>query len=381
MLALMLTLTLAACPSELQAEPDNTCAGWKPVGSPGPTHTSAAAAQLQDGRVLVCGGYKGELEGTSEVLLFEPEKLKWAKAPPMTAPRLWHTATLLKDGRVLVVGGGSAYKKPLASVELFDPKKQQWSAGAPRPTPRYNHLAVRLPNGEVLVMGGENGDAPTTAVEIYDPVRDRWRSVQPLPSDDLPLFTAALRDGPKPQVLLLAELNRKLVMLAFDIVSQTWTQAALPEGPRAFAPVVVLADGTLLYTGGKTNMGSPSFPLTSEVLRPAAGEWKKLHVPLPRILIHHSATLLPDGKVLLAGGSTETRQSGKPGGKQYTVIDPTTSVLLLDPSTGATRETAPLPKPSEDHFAFPLKNGQVLVFGGGFLREGHGFVYQRLPAK
>ena len=103
---------------------------------------SPSATLLQDGRVLIAGGYhvdsKGDYQYHDEAYLFDPATNTFSSAGKMKDARSDHTATLLKDGRVLVVGGkGSDY---FESAEIFDPSKlpgNAWSAAKPMNRHRY----------------------------------------------------------------------------------------------------------------------------------------------------------------------------------------------------------------------------------------------------
>jgi hypothetical protein len=89
------------------------------TGSMAIARTGHTATLLQDGRVLVTGGYVGTL-GLLTAELYNPATGTWSLTGAMTARRLWHTATLLPDGRVLIVGGTGSFE-PLVSAELYEP--------------------------------------------------------------------------------------------------------------------------------------------------------------------------------------------------------------------------------------------------------------------
>ncbi len=64
------------------------------------------------------------------------------------------TATLLQNGDVLVVGGWNATNGSLVSAELYNPAKGKWTLTGSMTAPRQDQEAVLLPNGQVLVAGG-----------------------------------------------------------------------------------------------------------------------------------------------------------------------------------------------------------------------------------
>lgn len=77
---------------------------------------------LQDGRVLVIGGYNSTEQWLSDAEIYNPVTDTWVVVPPLYPHGVWHTATLLKDGQVLVVGGtvASGYGSWMERVEIFD---------------------------------------------------------------------------------------------------------------------------------------------------------------------------------------------------------------------------------------------------------------------
>ena len=103
-------------------------------------------------------------------------------------PRFLHTATALQDGRILVAGGfhvNEALRRqiqalPSTSVEIFDPANGTWFEAAPMGTARARHASVLLTDGRVAVLGGFL-TSDLDSVEIYDPSTDTWTPGEPLP--------------------------------------------------------------------------------------------------------------------------------------------------------------------------------------------------------
>ena len=122
--------------------------GVPPAASP--PHALHTATLLPNGKVLVAGG--SNASGVlSSAELYDPASGTWSATGSLT-PHANHTATLLPNGKVLVAGGlvdGGA----LSSAELYDPASGTWTPLAASP-PHANHTATLLPNGKVLVAGG-----------------------------------------------------------------------------------------------------------------------------------------------------------------------------------------------------------------------------------
>ena len=88
----------------------------------GPRYWGFTATLLNDGRVLVTGGFDGQVTARAE--LYDPSAGKFISAGTMSTPRAGHTATLLADGRILIAGG-SYGREP--SAELFEPQPRKES--------------------------------------------------------------------------------------------------------------------------------------------------------------------------------------------------------------------------------------------------------------
>lgn len=121
-----------------------------------------SAVTLQDGRVLVTGGYavneearrKGFFPPSAGVQIFDPSNHTWQNAAPMAMPRARHASVLLPDGRVAVLGG--FYNRSLASVEIYEPRTNTWTKGKSLPQPMCDHTAC-LAQGRVVIAGGAFG--------------------------------------------------------------------------------------------------------------------------------------------------------------------------------------------------------------------------------
>jgi WD40 repeat protein len=99
--------------------------------------------------------------------------------------------------------------------------------------------------------------------------------------------------------------------------SQTWQSTDPMQHSRRFLNATILPDGKVLVTGGKGgNSYQPIYP--AEMWDPATGRWATMaSMQVPR-LYHSTALLLPDGRVLSAGGG----RSGEPDHKDAELFSP-----------------------------------------------------------
>src|SRR5206468_3476438 len=107
---------------------------------------------LSNGKVLVAGGDNGT--SISSAQLYNPATGTWQATAPLSVPRSDHNATVLQNGLVLITGGFGNSGPYLASSELYNPTNETWAPTGPLNTGRYGHTATLLSNGKVLVAGG-----------------------------------------------------------------------------------------------------------------------------------------------------------------------------------------------------------------------------------
>jgi N-acetylneuraminic acid mutarotase len=282
-------------------------------------HTSTL---LPNGQVLLTGGVDwndggGTALDTAEV--YDPVAQTFtALSATMAQIRVGHTATLMRNGLVLLAGGcaggANACSAASSSAEIYDPVAQTFtalSASMADPT-LFDHQATLLPNGEVLLTGGfAASDESVNTAQLYDPIAQTFTTLDAtmtvargghtatlLPSGQVLLAggQTGLYEGPYPtDPLDTAEV--------YDPVAQTFTAlGATMTTPRAYYTATLLPNGEILLAGGGSSATS-LFLKTAELYDPVAPIFTALKAKMKNALQGHTATLLPDGQVLIAGGN------------------------------------------------------------------------------
>ena len=128
------------------------------------------ATLLEDGRVLIAGGYAGEVSSTAET--YDPQSGSFTDTGSLSTARCKHTAGLLPDGRVLIAGGSDnrGWNGNLSSAEIYDPKSGKFAPAASLNDSRFKlpDEAVRLSDGKILIAGGSK------QVEVFDPASGKF---------------------------------------------------------------------------------------------------------------------------------------------------------------------------------------------------------------
>jgi len=311
------------------------------------------ATVLADGSVLVAGGSYYGSGGSAAPMRYRPGLNDWVGAGTnAVAYRRLHTQTLLQDGRVLVAGGYGA-NTPHTGAEVFTPATNAWSATPAMAQARSYHTATLLPGGDVLVAGGEteiNNDSGLTHAEIYRPALDRWLGTAPMPLPRSRHTATPLPDG-RVMVVGGASSGQVLASMAFyDPARATWAAgtASLNQA-RYYHTATLLRDGRVLVVGGWGDTGARLD--SAEIYDPATNLWTST-ATLGQPRDSHTATLLPDGRVMVMGGTT---------------FNASNRIELLDPASRTwTTDTSTLPQQRQSHAAVLLASGKVLVIGGYF---------------
>jgi N-acetylneuraminic acid mutarotase len=246
----------------------------------------------------------------------------------------------LKDGRILFAGGEDASYSPTNLASIFNPATKTWTAAAPMHEARVTFAAVLLADGKVLVEGGEVGSQLLSSAELYDPDNN------------------------------------------------TWTRIASIPMPRRGETTTLLKDGNVLFAGGEDKGYNPLGG--AEIYQTRTGTWKTIQAPA---FVEHTATLLPDGRVLVVCGTEPEYYdpvkntwtpataplegmngqfavllpSGKllvGGGIDYASSRQLASAEIFNPTTQTWSAAGTMRSPSYGARAVVLKDGRVLVTGG-----------------
>ena len=301
--------------------PPNT---WVATGPMDAARSGQTATLLPDGRVLVAGG------GTASAELYDPATRTFSPAGRMSSPRTNATATLLPDGQVLVAGGLLRGKRQLASADLYDPATGTWSRTGPMHVARSGQTATLLPDGQVLVAGGGcNGKGffqctpgvyglSQSTAELYHPSTGRWTLTGAMSARRQYQTATLLRSG---KVLVAggrAYCNDGICVDTrsaelYNPVTGTWAATGPMGAARERHTATLLPDGRVLAAGGENVSGISGFstPRTAELYNPATGTWART----PSMAVAHvgqTATLLRNGWVLVAGGHTAVAEIYEP---------------------------------------------------------------------
>lgn len=323
------------------------------VGNLNIPRSGHTATLLKDGKVLIVGGAKENI-----VEIYNPLDKKFHKTGNLIINRSSHTATLLKDGRVLIVGGGPSGTK---FAEIYDPKTKKFYKTGELITYRNKPTATLLKDGRVLIVGGtifhnfKNGNYKIENIktaEIFDPKTEKFTAVGSCSTYACPDTAILLNDG---KVLLAGQATIGDDSEIYDPYNNSFTYIGRVGNylPKA----VLLNDGNVLILGGN---GSYENIETAYLYDHNFGKI----TPTGKLVTgrsSHTATLLKDGRVLVAGG-----EAGNNISLRYLK-----SAEIYNPGTKQFTDIGNMQYKRIWHTATVLDNGDVLITGGDDASNSH----------
>jgi hypothetical protein len=330
-----------------------------PAGQMNAARFDHAAVLLDTGRVFIVGGIErnGVMQPTAE--LFDPVTRQFTSAGKPLVQHGWGvTATRLRDGKVLVAGGSTGCDAPCfkASAELYNPATGTFALTGRMSVPRAEARALLLNTGDVLLVGGTaiTESNPVLTAELYQPSTGTF----------IPVGATHLSDAT--QIMLLDDGRALVVGSAgtdlYDPHTKQFTATGSMTVPRSKFGGALLPDGRVLIAGGQAGGPFGTRVTSTQIYNPRTGRFApgpELHEN--RFKLSKAVVSLKDGRVLIAGGA-----------EQPEIFDPSSGVFV------------PVGGVKLDGFCFStatlLNDGRVLL-AGGYAKPGgeavnHAWLYQ-----
>lgn len=285
----------------------------------------AGQSLLADGRLFVAGGHiegadKGEQPGVGSAAagIYDPFKNTWTSLPDMNRGRWYPEVLTLANGNVLVLSGGSGNGLGNNGVpQIWDFATNSWKTytGA-RLTDAQYPRAFQAPNGKVFEAG------PEELSRYFDPAGiGKWSASAESLNGDRYKGSAVMYDNGKVIILggspeSLDAPTKTVEVINLNQATPAWRQVASMAYPRKNFNATILADGTILATGGVfgdggNNRNNPVLP--AEIWNPKTETWTTVAPTASPHWYHSTALLLPDGRVLeMAGTSTRKAEIYSP---------------------------------------------------------------------
>jgi hypothetical protein len=234
----------------------------------------------------------------------------------------------------------------VGKATLFDPATFQFR-GAGTPIGAVDDFSfdpdvtVALPDGRALIVGED--------VELYDPVTRQFTLTSSEPGTHGADSAVVLKDG---RVLVLGGGGAVKTAGIYDPANGTFSRTGSMKVARQDEAVALLSDGRVLVAGGDNLdllTGTGTMFSSAETYNPASGQWT-LTGSMSKTRSRASATLLGNGKVLVAGG-LDNHAHGL------------ATAELYDPATGKFTATGSMSVGREGRPATLLRDGRVLVVG------------------
>lgn len=383
-------------PSGAKAQTPSSQGRWRETASMATERVWHTATRLQDGKVLIVGGAESE-SYLNSVELYDPDSNNrlgsWTTVSPLSIERAEHAAVLLSNGKVFVAGGATPSEhgaKATDSVEIYDPTanegKGAWAQAEPLKRRRWRPTVLSLPNGKLFITGGaDENEHDVEESEVYDPAANDGKGESRLTTRITGLHygisATLLQDG---NVFLVGRSpgiggchQAAYVVDPFAnegrgewaIVSDGMVNLCEPT-------TTLLSDGTILIVGWNVTKSDKGYREWGTALRydptVAANDRKRAWktIPLPKVeRFQHTATLLPNGRVLIVGG--ERLNSYTDNTKGF-LASAEIYIPNAQESVGAWVGGGSMKIPRSFHTATLLSSGAVLVVGGRKTRNDEG---------
>ena len=283
------------------------------AGTPATGATGSTATLFADGMVLVAGG---TASGTAvqSAYIYNATSRTFSATGILKYARTGATATLLPNGEILIAGGSSdgTAGGALNTAELYNPVAGTFAVAGAASTPpnvmtaaRFGATATLLTNGKVLIAGGQNSGALSSA-ELYDPTADTFTPTGSLGTARYNAAAVLLITG---KVLIVGGMGSSGVLTSAELFDPTgnsnagtFSGAGNLNTMRTGATATLLLNGNVLIAGGSSDGTANGALNTAELY--VDGNFSPSSSMLNTARFNGTATLLPNGMVLLVGGAS-----------------------------------------------------------------------------
>jgi len=306
-------------------------------------------AFLPDGRLLIAGGHAGtDGDGITDAFIFNSSNNSWTQTNlPMSAGRWYPSAVTLANGEIAVLNGAD----PAGGTNT--PEVWQTNSGGGwrsltnatlflNPYP-YLHLA---PNGKVFASGTES-----TTRYLDTSGTGAWSTVATRVGGDRDYGSSVMYEPGKVVIIGGGDPPVSTAeVIDLNAGSPAWSSVGSMANARRQMNATILPNGKVLVTGGTSGSGFSNpvgAVLSAELWNPATGNFSTMASQQNARLYHSTAILLPDGRVVSAG-------SGRPGTEQKNLEIFSPPYLFAAGGGAATRPTI------DSHLSKSVRTGQTI---------------------
>ncbi|HET6930495.1 MAG TPA: Ig-like domain repeat protein [Candidatus Acidoferrum sp.] len=336
--------------------PPGTADTFSTTGAPAAGRTGFTATLFANTLVLVAGGTDASNSVLNSAEIYSFLGAGFSATGTLNTARTGAVAVLLPTGKILIAGGSSngAANGALNTAELYDSSAGTFAFTTQNLTAaRFGATATLLNNGKILIAGGENNGGVLNSAELYDPVADTFTATGNLNTARSGMSATLLGTG---KVLIAGGSSDGTANGALDTAelfdpagnsgAGTFTAISGPGSTlvanRWQPESALLPSGKVLIAGGQNSGGAFA---SADLYDPVANTFTASNHSMAQPRANGSAISLPNGMVLLAGGTTSQ------------------AVDLYDPDSDKFNTTGSLQQSDNGLIATLLNNGDVLVVG------------------
>jgi len=258
---------------------------------------------LADGRLFVSGGHLDDLRGIADANVFDGQASSWESLHPMRFARWYPTSTTLPGGEVLTLGGTDESAQQVLTPEVWNGAEWRSLTGGERELPYYPRTFV-APNGLIFYAGElqESAYLDPSGAGRWIPVasslygrRDYGSAVMYRPGRVMIVGGSDPPDGPPTHTAEVIDLSDP---------APSWHYTAPMTHARRHLNATILPDGDVLVTGGTSSGGfsdRAGSVHAAESWDPEDQQWSVLASNSIDRVYHSTTILLPDGRLLHAG--------------------------------------------------------------------------------